>query len=592
MPISVSYQESGDNSTNKSLKTLITRSLSFTGNARSILRSASLKSCRDSDNVETLQSTGKLMIKGSLSFNNRGQMQPFRFETMISVVSPKSEEQKHKSPPDESKASSWSPLLKEPQPEPPQSPFSGVDSPKHEAALKLQKVYKSFRTRRQLADCAIIVEQQWWKLIDFALLKSSSVSFFEKQESAVSRWSRARTRAAKVGKGLSKDEKAQKLALQHWLEAIDPRHRYGHNLQFYYDHWLQCKSMQPFFYWLDVGEGKEINLQEQCNRSKLQQQCIMYLGPRERETYQATVEDGIFMYKESMQLVNTCDGPKDEKWIFVLSTSKNLYIGRKRRGKFQHSSFLAGGATSAAGRLVVENGILKAVWPHSGHYRPTNDNFKEFMNFLEQNGVDLTDVRKSPGEGDDDLCGGLISSSSELNLADKFPQTEADDASVAETICNAKREADRDALSDDDMNNSKQESTEDEANNSRDSRRIQEQKVSKEQQENNVEEAMAPSELLLRRIKSKKATKSYQLGTKVSFKWADGTGPRIACVREYPSALQCQALEQVSLSPRTPPANLRFPSPRPSLIQIGNAKLVQSSPLGLSEGCRKPMQVV
>lgn len=39
-----------------------------------------------------------------------------------------------------------------------------------------------------------------WKVIDFALLKQSSVLFFDlqKQESAVSRWSRARTRAAKV----------------------------------------------------------------------------------------------------------------------------------------------------------------------------------------------------------------------------------------------------------------------------------------------------------------------------------------------------------------------------------------------------------
>jgi hypothetical protein len=31
------------------------------------------------------------------------------------------------------------------------------------------------------------------------------------------------------------------------------------------------------------------------------------------------------------------------------------------RGKFQHSSFLAGGATSAAGRLVVEDGTLKVI---------------------------------------------------------------------------------------------------------------------------------------------------------------------------------------------------------------------------------------
>ena len=61
-----------------------------------------------------------------------------------------------------------------------------------------------------------------WKLLDFAELKHSSISFFDldKHESAISRWSRARTRAAKVGKGLSKNGKAQKLALQHWLEAV------------------------------------------------------------------------------------------------------------------------------------------------------------------------------------------------------------------------------------------------------------------------------------------------------------------------------------------------------------------------------------
>lgn len=101
-------------------------------------------------------------------------------------------------------------------------PFLDPNSPKHEAAIKLQKVYKSFRTRRKIADCAVLVEQSWWKLLDFAELKHSSISFFDlgKHETAISRWSRARTRAAKVGKGLSKNGKAQKLALQHWLEAV------------------------------------------------------------------------------------------------------------------------------------------------------------------------------------------------------------------------------------------------------------------------------------------------------------------------------------------------------------------------------------
>lgn len=84
--------------------------------------------------------------------------------------------------------------------EPVQSSILDPSSPKHEAAIKLQKVYKSFRTRRKLADCAVLIEQSWWKVLDFAELKRSSISFFdiEKHETAISRWSRARTRAAKV----------------------------------------------------------------------------------------------------------------------------------------------------------------------------------------------------------------------------------------------------------------------------------------------------------------------------------------------------------------------------------------------------------
>ncbi|CAH8369965.1 unnamed protein product [Eruca vesicaria subsp. sativa] len=422
-------------------------------------------------------------------------------------------------------------------------------NPKHEAAIKLQKVYKSFRTRRKLADCAVLVEQSWWKLLDFAELKRSSISFFEieKHETAVSRWTRARTRAAKVGKGLSKNEKAQKLALQHWLEAIDPRHRYGHNLHFYYNKWLQCQSREPFFYWLDIGEGKEVNLVEKCTRLKLQQQCIKYLGPMERKAYEVVVEEGKFFYKNSGEMLQTSSmEDSDSKWIFVLSTSKVLYIGKKKKGTFQHSSFLAGGATVAAGRLVVENGVLKAVWPHSGHYQPTEENFLDFLSFLGENNVDITDVKMSPTDEDEfsiykQRSTHMRNHSLEEDLeAEKTVMADPREEETTTVMANIKTPIMMESSSTFDL---EQESMPSEQSSNRGGG------VEEETKESEV--VKIPEESILKRINSKKGTKSFQLGKQLSCKWTTGAGPRIGCVRDYPSELQFHALEQVNLSPRS-----------------------------------------
>lgn len=79
---------------------------------------------------------------------------------------------------------------------------------------------------------------------------------------------------------------------------------------------------------------------------------------KERETYEVTVENGKLVYRQTGVLVNTAEG---SKWIFVLSTARALYVGQKKKGVFQHSSFLSGGATTAAGRLVAHDGVLEVT---------------------------------------------------------------------------------------------------------------------------------------------------------------------------------------------------------------------------------------
>ncbi len=59
------------------------------------------------------------------------------------------------------------------------------------------------------------------------------------------------------------------MGLEYFLEMVNSKHRHGSNLRAYHTSWKSSLSNQNFFYWLDYGEGKDVEL-PQCTRVQLE----------------------------------------------------------------------------------------------------------------------------------------------------------------------------------------------------------------------------------------------------------------------------------------------------------------------------------
>ena len=178
------------------------------------------------------------------------------------------------------------------------------------------------------------------------------------------------------------------LLIPHWkaeLERLDPMHRYAKNLRAYEPAWKdQCSKTQTLWEWLE--DNPTFSLPE-CPRQTLDTQRVQYLDKESREAYKVDVKDGHF--RRSGETFFTGEGD----WIFVLSSDKILYINRKERGEFHHTSFLGGESCLAAGWMTVTDGRLVDLLPHSGHYRPSDRHLRFLLRHLQTVGVDLQKVR-------------------------------------------------------------------------------------------------------------------------------------------------------------------------------------------------------
>lgn len=136
--------------------------------------------------------------------------------------------------------------------------------------------------------------------------------------------------------------------------------------------------------------------------------CIVeYLSLEKREELLVKIKDGVLVDGKGAPIntINACKenvgnksykltittGKTQQRWngitpaIWVMDTKGNLYVStRQYPGKFNHSSFLAGGEVLCAGEIVINNGKITHINNQSGHYGPPREDLLKAINMLEQ----------------------------------------------------------------------------------------------------------------------------------------------------------------------------------------------------------------
>ena len=186
-----------------------------------------------------------------------------------------------------------------------------------------------------------------------------------------------------------------------WLEVSDKYHRYGKNLRLYYRYWEKLDfPTNQFFDWLDSkGEaaGQPLPNVEECPRSVLDADTVLYItNPKVTDGYALNIvpsNDG------RGQVIDVDGDPVQtgaDGWIFILRDNL-MYGGQKitsitgqSKQRFHHSSFFGGKAVASAGIILTDDdGYLTRLYPHSGHYRPSEAHMQRMLFFLNRKGVDL-----------------------------------------------------------------------------------------------------------------------------------------------------------------------------------------------------------
>lgn len=138
---------------------------------------------------------------------------------------------------------------------------------------------------------------------------------------------------------------------------VDSKHRYGSNLRRYHQEWMKSDTTENYFYWLDYGEGKDLDLEDRP-RKRLDTEQVRYLSREERALYQVRIDaQGRFCWVKDGKPITTSPYFKDSVNGIVpekenVPTWREVTTGEKQEpsklGESDSSSLSSGISTGSA----------------------------------------------------------------------------------------------------------------------------------------------------------------------------------------------------------------------------------------------------
>ncbi|KAM5355198.1 hypothetical protein ACJ41O_001844 [Fusarium nematophilum] len=142
-------------------------------------------------------------------------------------------------------------------------------------------------------------------------LLSDSSSTLSSSDEEASPEEREAARAHREKANAIRKNEARMMGLRYFLEMVDLKHRYGSNLCMYHEEWQRSDTKENFFYWLDYGEGRNIEL-DGCPRDRLEREQVRYLSREERQYYLVEVDvEGRLCWTKNGERIDTTERYKD-----------------------------------------------------------------------------------------------------------------------------------------------------------------------------------------------------------------------------------------------------------------------------------------